>query len=237
MGLVDDLHGVLLVFGLTGEGELVLRLPIGDLVDPEPLVGCPDETREVTLDIFDIVQLGSERVGNVNDDDLPVGLTLVEEGHDTEDFDLFDLTSVTNLFADLAHIERVVVTLGLRFRVRVVWIFPGLGESAIVPDVTVVGEAVANETQTTLFDVLLDGVERFLLRNLDLGVSPTGDLDNHVEDAIALVGKKRNVVEWGDNSSVLFGIDAMLEGVGSTNDTGSVLRSHSGGRKETGSKR
>jgi len=60
----------------------------------------------------------------------------------------------------------------------------------------VVGEAVANETQTTLFDVLLDGVEWFLLRNLDLGVSPTGDLDNHVEDAIALVGKKGNVVEW-----------------------------------------
>ena len=34
MSLVDDLHGVLLVFGLAGEGELVLRLAIGDLVNP-----------------------------------------------------------------------------------------------------------------------------------------------------------------------------------------------------------
>lgn len=34
MGLVDDFHGVLLVFSLAGEGELVLRLAIGDLVDP-----------------------------------------------------------------------------------------------------------------------------------------------------------------------------------------------------------
>jgi len=39
MGLVDDLHGVLLVFGLTGEGELVLRLPIGDLVNPSKALG------------------------------------------------------------------------------------------------------------------------------------------------------------------------------------------------------
>ena len=39
MGLVDDLHGVLLVFSLTGEGELVLRLPVGDLVDPSKALG------------------------------------------------------------------------------------------------------------------------------------------------------------------------------------------------------
>ena len=34
MTLVDDLGSVLLVLGLTGEGELVLGLAIGDLVDP-----------------------------------------------------------------------------------------------------------------------------------------------------------------------------------------------------------
>ena len=34
VGLVDDLHGVLLVLSLAGEGELVLGLSIGDLVDP-----------------------------------------------------------------------------------------------------------------------------------------------------------------------------------------------------------
>ena len=34
MGFVDDLHSVLLVLGLAREGELVLRLAIGDLVDP-----------------------------------------------------------------------------------------------------------------------------------------------------------------------------------------------------------
>jgi len=85
-----------------------------------------------------------------------------------------------------------------------------LREGTIVPDVTVVGEAVADETQTTLFDVLLDGIEWLFLGDLELGVGPAGDLDNHVEDAIALVGKERNVVEGGDDGSVLFWIDTML---------------------------
>jgi hypothetical protein len=85
-----------------------------------------------------------------------------------------------------------------------------LREGAIVPNVTVVGEAVANEAQTALLDVLFDGIERFLLGDLELGVGPTGDLYNHVEDAIALIGKERNVVEGGNDASVVFGVDAMF---------------------------
>jgi len=71
---------------------------------PEPLVGSSDETGQVTLDIFDIVQLGSERIGNIDDDDLPVCLTLIEESHDTEDLDLFDLAGETDLFTDLTNV-------------------------------------------------------------------------------------------------------------------------------------
>jgi len=237
VGLVDDLHGVLLVLSLAREGELVLGLSIGDLVDPEPLVCGSDETGQVTFDIFDVVQLGSEGVGNVYNNDLPVGLTLIEEGHDTENLDLFDLASETDLFANLANVEGVVVTLGLGFGVRVVGVLPGLRECTVVPDVTVMREAVANETQTTLLDVLLDGVEWFILGDLKLGVGPAGDLDNHVEDAIALVGKERNVVEGRDDGSVLFRIDAMVEGVGSTDDTGRKLRNHWRGGKETSGER
>jgi len=80
----------------------------------------------VTFDIFDVVQLGSERIGNIDDDDLPVCLTLIEESHDTEDLDLFDLAGETDLFTDLANVEGIIVTLGLGFRVRVVGVLPGL---------------------------------------------------------------------------------------------------------------
>lgn len=105
------------------------------------------------------------------------------------------------------------------------------------------GEAVANETQTTLFDVLLNGIEDLILGYFQLGVGPTRDLNDHVEDTIVLVVKERNVVEGGNDGPVVFRIYAMVwrrvgeltsngcprcypistEGVGSTDDTGGVF--------------
>lgn len=43
------------------------------------------------------------------------------------------------------------------------------GEGTVVPEVTLVGEAVADEAQLTLLGVLLDGVEELLLG--DLGIN------------------------------------------------------------------
>lgn len=123
------LEDLLLVLALAGEGELVLGLSVRDLVDAEPLVGGAEETRQVSLDILNVVELRSKRVVHINDDDLPVGLVFVEEGHDTEDLDLLDLASVADKLTDFADIERVVVTLGLGLGVDVVGVFPGLVES------------------------------------------------------------------------------------------------------------
>lgn len=41
-----------------------------------------------------------------------------------------------------------------------------LGKGAIVPEVALVREAVANEAQLALLNVLFDGVEEFLLGDL-----------------------------------------------------------------------
>jgi hypothetical protein len=124
--LADNVHGVLLVLALAGEGELVLRLAIGNLVDAEPLVGGTQETRQVALDILDIVQLGSQWVVDVDDHDLPVSLALVEECHDTEDLDLDDLTGLGDKLTDFADVQWVVVTLGLGLLVNDVGVLPGL---------------------------------------------------------------------------------------------------------------
>lgn len=62
------------------EGATHLGLAVGDFVDSEPLVGSSDESREVSLDVLNVVELGGEGVVDVDDDDLPVGLSLVEEG-------------------------------------------------------------------------------------------------------------------------------------------------------------
>lgn len=120
------MYNLPLVLAFAGESELVLGLSIRDFVDTEPLIGGPEETREVSLDVLDIVQLGSQGVVYVDDDDLPVRLFFVKQGHDAQNLDLLDLTNVTDKLANLADIKGVVITLGLGFRVDGVGVFPGL---------------------------------------------------------------------------------------------------------------
>jgi hypothetical protein len=74
----------------------------------------------------------------------------------------------------------------------------------------VVREAIANETQSTLLDILFNGIEGFLLANFHLGVGPTRDLDDHVENAVVLVCKERDVVEGRYHRAILFDVDAVL---------------------------
>jgi len=66
-----------------------------------------------------------------------------------------------------------------------------------------VGEAVADETELALLDVLFDGVEVLILGDLELSVGPARDLDDHVVDILGLVGVKRNIMEGRDGSAVL----------------------------------
>jgi hypothetical protein len=124
--LTDNVHGVLLVLALAGEGKLVLGLAIGNLVDTEPLIGSTEQTGEMAFDILDIVELRSQGVVHVDDDDLPVGLALVEQSHDTEDLDLDDIAGLVDELANLADIQRVVVALGLGLLVNDVGVLPSL---------------------------------------------------------------------------------------------------------------
>lgn len=124
--LPDDIHGVLLVLALAGEGKLVLWLSVWDLVDAEPLVGGAEETWQVALDILNVVQLWRQWVVDVDDDDLPVGLALVEQSHDSENLDLLDLAGLGDGLTDLADVQWVVVTLGLGLWVGNVRVLPCL---------------------------------------------------------------------------------------------------------------
>jgi hypothetical protein len=182
--LADNVHGVLLVLALAREGELVLGLAVWDLVDTEPLICGAEETGKVALDVLDIVELGGQWVVDVDDHDLPVGLALIEQSHDTEDLDLDHLTGLGDKLTNLADVQWVVVALGLGFLVDNIGVLPSLysistgvlsdigvassylGEATVVPEVTLVGEAVPHVAELTLLDVLLDGVELLLLGDL-----------------------------------------------------------------------
>jgi hypothetical protein len=191
--LTDNVHGVLLVLALAREGELVLGLAVGDLVDAEPLVGGTQKAGQVALDVLNVVQLGSQGVVDVDDNDLPVSLALIKQSHDTEDLDLDDISRLVDKLTDLADVERVVVTVGLGLGVCNVGVLPCLQQSSVlnvwgmadigqgasylregtvVPEVALVGKAVADEAELALLGILLDGVEGLLLGDL-LGLSVT----------------------------------------------------------------
>lgn len=215
--LTDNIHGVLLVLALAGESKLVLWLSVWDLVDAEPLVCGSQETWKVALNILNIVELAGKWVVDINDNDLPVSLLLVEKGHDTEDLDLLDLAWVADKLTNLADIKWIVITLGLGLWVDNVWVLPGLWEAAVVPEVSLVWEAVADEAELALLDILLDGVEGLLLGDLKLAIGPSWDLNDHVQDSLLLVGVQWDIVERRDWLSILLDVNTVLQGVWSTN--------------------
>jgi len=111
---------------------LVLWLSVWDLVDTEPLIGSSQQTWEVSLDILNIIELRSQWVVDINDNDLPVGLLLIEQSHDTKNLDLLDLTWVSDQFTDLADIQWIVVSLSLGLWVDDVGVLPCLESSQLL---------------------------------------------------------------------------------------------------------
>ena len=93
---------------------------------PEPFIRGTYEARQVALDVLDIVQFGCERILDVDHEDLPVRLALIEKRHYPEDLDLLDLSNVADLFANLADVQRIVVAPGLSLSMLVSGIFPRL---------------------------------------------------------------------------------------------------------------
>lgn len=63
-------------------------------------------------------------------------------------------------------------------------------------------------------DSCLVGVEAGVRGNSThhLGVGPAGDLDDHVQDGAGLVGEEGDVVEGGDDLSILLSVDTVLCG-------------------------
>ena len=83
----------------------------------------------MALNVLNVVELRSKGVVDIDDDDLPVSLFLIEKSHHTEDLDLLDLAGVADKLTDFADIERVVVALGLGLGVDNIGVLPSLKPS------------------------------------------------------------------------------------------------------------
>lgn len=82
--------------------------------------------------------------------------------------------------------------------------------------------ALADEANTTMAAKFMGEAKAYL----ELAIGPAGDLDNHVEDGLLLVGVQGDVVEGGDGDAILLDVDAVLQGVGSGDLAQAVLGGH-----------
>lgn len=71
----DDL---LFVLTFAGKGKLVLWLSVRDFVDAEPFVRSSQETWQMAFNILDIIETRCQWVVDVDDDNFPIRLFLVE---------------------------------------------------------------------------------------------------------------------------------------------------------------
>ena len=127
--------------------------------------------------------LASQGIRNIDDNQLPVCLPIIDHGERAQNLHLQHVASLgnpeqvetnyygsptallDNIFkiifltvrapvSDLAAVHGIVVSLAARALVLVVRVLPGLGQRAVVPDVAVVREAVGHVAQLALLLVL-----------------------------------------------------------------------------------
>ena len=89
----------------------------------------------MSFNVLNIVELRCQGIVDVDTNNFPIGFLFIKKSHDAEYLDLFDLSSKTDSFTNLYHVQWVVIPFCFRFGVDDVRILPGLGKGSIVPDI------------------------------------------------------------------------------------------------------
>ena len=103
---------------------------MGDGLLPEPFISGFDQAGAMLLDIINIVQLASKRIQDIDDDDFPISLALVQKSHDTENLDLLDLADESNTLANFADVKWIVIAQRIGLGMFLGRIFPCLSTHA-----------------------------------------------------------------------------------------------------------
>ena len=77
-------------------------------------------------------------------------------------------------------------------------------------------ETIPDKSQFALLDILFDRIVIIVLGDLLLGIRPTGDLDNHIENLRTCCGRrseKGDIMPRRDYNTILLKEDAVLEGI------------------------
>merc|ERR1719427_1235115 len=149
----------LFVLRLSIKCKFVCWLSIRHLVDFKPFHCCLEKSWHNLVNIVDIIQIVSERIIDINSNQLPISFALVNHSEDTQHFHLDHSAPLVDSLTNLTNINRIIVTLAVGGRVGVVWILPCLRDCPVVPDIPMVWEAVCHISQLALLDILLDRVQ------------------------------------------------------------------------------
>lgn len=189
MRFLNDLNGVGAILGLTVESELVDGRR---LVQTEPFAQGVDGTRDVDLQVVDVVNTICQRIFGRDSNYLPVGLSIVNEGQNTEDLHTDDGAGLPTLATDLHHVHWIIVTGSVGIGGDVVGVFPSLGKGTVVEEHV----SIVVVTEHTVLGVLLDRVEGLTSGDFELLTGPLGDLHDHVVGAVSV--EKRDIVPRRD---------------------------------------
>jgi hypothetical protein len=97
-----------------------------DFVVLEPVIESCGDAGAVLFDVFEGVHVRCDRVVDVDDHDLPVGLAAVIWRNAAQDFGLSNLTEVARVFADVEKVNGVVVAFFIDELVLDVGVLPRL---------------------------------------------------------------------------------------------------------------
>jgi hypothetical protein len=67
------------ILKLASKRNFIHRLAVRDFIKTKPFHCRAQQTRHMRLHIIDIIELLSQRILYINDDDFPIRLSLVEE--------------------------------------------------------------------------------------------------------------------------------------------------------------
>lgn len=148
------------------------------LVNSEPIGSHSQQVWHVYINVGDVTHFNSHRIIGVDPNDFPIGLPLINHGQAAKNFDLHNLAATVNMRANINHVHWIAVSLisiNWSFRgnlvgkgqyllgqgVHVVWVFPGLREAPIIPQVAMARKRVGHIPQiTALIHVLIEGESR-----------------------------------------------------------------------------